>query len=195
MTSLHKIYIQSRLPWIHRQYNGFKSWLQAVLTVISTVKYSVKDVNTVENTVVNTGTPRAIDGSHGFWPSPPLRNRKRGNYPDYFRFWAERAIIAIISDHCWANGNFFIGQQSTTGWQQIVNAVNRVCGRESGLTARFTWEMVFRHSNTHTHSNTHNDWSNALCQNNMYDNKIGSKLPKDLQGVDISDKETWSVFE
>ena len=132
MTSLHKIYIQSRLPWIHRQYNGFKSWLQDVLTVISTGKYSVKDVNTVGN----TGTPRAIDGSHGFWPSPPLRNRKRGNYPDYFRFWAERAIIAIISDHCWANGNFFIGQQSTTGWQQIVNAVNRVCGRESGLTAK-----------------------------------------------------------
>ena len=132
MTSLHKIYIQRRLPWIHRQYSGFKSWLQAVLTVISTVKYSVKDVNTVEN----TGTPRAIDGSHGFWPSPPLRNRKRGNYPDYFRFWAERAIIAIISDHCCANGNFFIGQQSTTGWQQIVNAVNRVCGRESGLTVK-----------------------------------------------------------
>ena len=112
-------------------------WIQKLIASCTNGdQYSVKDVNTVENTVVNTGTPRAIDGSHGFWPSPPLRNRKRGNYPDYFRFWAERAIIAIISDHCWANGNFFIGQQSTTGWQQIVNAVNRVCGREWGLTVK-----------------------------------------------------------
>ena len=29
----------------------------------------------------------------------------------------------------------------------------------------------------------------------MHNNKIGNKLPKDLQGVDISDKETWSVVE
>ena len=42
---------------------------------------------------------------------------------------------------------------------------------------------------------SYNDWSNASCQNDMHNNKIGNKLPKDLQGVDISDKETWSVVE
>ena len=26
---------------------------------------------------------------------------------------------------------------------------------------------------------------NALCENNMHDNKIVSQIPKDLQGVDI----------
>ena len=62
---------------------------------------NTENPNTAKNTGArNTEKPRAIDGSHGVWPRPPLPNRKIGNYPDYFRFWAERAIIAIISDHC-----------------------------------------------------------------------------------------------
>ena len=42
-------------------------WIQKLIARCTNGdQYSVKDVNTVENTVVNTGTPRAIDGSHGF---------------------------------------------------------------------------------------------------------------------------------
>ena len=109
MTGLHKIYIQSGLPWIHAQYNGsqYRVYIAKNTRAIQRIRAQYREYTR------NTGKPRvrAIDGSHGVWPRPPLPNRKIGNYPDYFRFWAERAIIAIISDHCRWTENFFIGQQ------------------------------------------------------------------------------------
>ena len=109
MTGLHKIYIQSGLPWIHAQYSGsqYRAYIAKNTRAIQRIRAQYREYTR------NTGKPRvrAIDGSHGVWPRPPLPNRKIGNYPDYFRFWAERAIIAIISDHCRWTENFFIGQQ------------------------------------------------------------------------------------
>ena len=115
---------------------------------------------------------------------------------------ANGAIIQIISDFG-RNGRLsqlfpIIAEQ--TGISSLVNnqqpVDNKLSTPLTGFAVasrvwlwRFTREMVF------FQMHSYNDWSNASCQNNMYDNKIGSKLPKDLQGVDISDKETWSVFE
>ena len=93
----------------------------------------------------NTEKPRvrAIDGSHGVWPRPPLPNRKIGNYPDYFRFWAERAIIAIISDHCRWTENFFIGQHWVDN--KLSQPLTGICGDHwSGLTVMIEWVKWFK---------------------------------------------------
>ena len=108
---------------------------------------TIQGVDRWEYIARNTEKPRvrAIDGSHGVWPRPPLPNRKIGNYPDYFRFWAERAIIAIISDHCRWTENFFIGQQWVDN--KLSQLLTGICGDDwCGLTVKIEWEKQFENN-------------------------------------------------